>query len=221
MKKKYTLFSAALLSVLLGLTGCTKNYAHTKARPIAYGSYAYQGNVYGNYTTRAYPYARPHLKMPRLKQPAVAPKSNQSVMISSYTSKPRLMSTMKPYWMGFRRYSPLAVGLGTTMNGVSSWYGPNFHGKETSSGERYNMHALTAAHKTWPMDTMVRVDNLTNGKSVVVRINDRGPFVRGRVVDCSYAAGKAIGLDKSGVAKVRLTVVGFAGRVSAVGGKKR
>jgi rare lipoprotein A len=75
------------------------------------------------------------------------------------------------------------------------------------------MHAMTAAHKTWPMDTMVRVENLKNGKSVVVRINDRGPFVSGRVIDCSYAAGKQIGLDTLGIAPVRLTVLGFAGKV--------
>jgi len=127
---------------------------------------------------------------------------------------------MKPYWVRFHRYSPVPVSLGTTMYGVSSWYGPNFHGKSTSSGEQYNMHAFTAAHKTWPMDTMVRVDNLNNGKSVIVRINDRGPFVSGRVIDCSYAAGKAIGLDASGVANVRLSVVGFAGKVQSTQKKK-
>ena len=99
------------------------------------------------------------------------------------------------------------------MRGISSWYGPNFHGKYTSNGEIYNMHRMTAAHKTWPMDTVVRVQNLTNGRSVVVRINDRGPFVRGRVIDCSYAAGKKLGLDKTGIAKVKLTVLGFSGKI--------
>jgi rare lipoprotein A len=99
------------------------------------------------------------------------------------------------------------------MNGVASWYGPNFHGKYTSNGEVYDMHARTAAHKTWPMDTMVKVKNLENGKSTIVRINDRGPFVRGRVIDCSYTAGKEIGLDRSGIAKVKIEVLGFAGKV--------
>jgi rare lipoprotein A len=101
------------------------------------------------------------------------------------------------------------------MKGISSWYGPNFHGKYTSNGEVYNMHARTAAHKTWPMDTMVRVKNLQNGKSTVVRINDRGPFVRGRIIDCSYKAGKEIGLDRMGIAKVSIQVVGFAGKVQS------
>jgi len=72
---------------------------------------------------------------------------------------------------------------------------------------------MTAAHKTWPMDTIVKVQNLDNGKSAIVRINDRGPFVRGRIIDCSYAAGKKLGLDKMGLAHVKLTVLGFAGKI--------
>jgi len=75
------------------------------------------------------------------------------------------------------------------------------------------VHAMTAAHKTWPMETMVRVQNLDNGRSAVVRINDRGPFVKGRVIDCSYAAGKKLGLDRTGTARVKLTVLGFAGKI--------
>jgi len=132
---------------------------------------------------------------------------------TKYTSKARHRATMRTYRVMGRTYSPTYVRVRDTMRGVSSWYGPNFHGKQTSNGERYDMHGMTAAHKTWPMDTMVRVDNLKNGKSVVVRINDRGPFVSGRVIDCSFAAGKKIGLDKTGIAPVRLTVLGFAGKV--------
>jgi len=120
---------------------------------------------------------------------------------------------MRCYTVLGKTYRPTYVKVGDTMVGVSSWYGPNFHGKMTSSGERYNMYAMTAAHKTWPMDTMVRVKNLDNGKSTIVRINDRGPFVKNRILDCSYAAGKKIGIDKRGTARVKLTVVGFAGKV--------
>ena len=132
---------------------------------------------------------------------------------TQYTSAARHKATMRSYRIRGRTYKPTYVGVNDTMRGVSSWYGPNFHGKQTSNGERYNMHGMTAAHKTWPMDTMVRVDNLTNGKSIIVRINDRGPFVSGRIIDCSYAAGRAIGLDKTGIAQVKLTVLGFAGKV--------
>ncbi len=130
-----------------------------------------------------------------------------------HTSAARHRATMRTYTVRGRTYHPTYVKVGDTMIGISSWYGPNFHGKMTSNGEQYDMHAHTAAHKTWPMDTMVRVQNLQNGKSTVVRINDRGPFVAGRVIDCSYAAGKELGLDKTGIAKVKLTVLGFAGKI--------
>lgn len=76
--------------------------------------------------------------------------------------------------------------------GMASWYGPGFHGKRTASGERYNMYAMTAAHRTLPFGTTVRVTNLKNNKSVVVRINDRGPFKAGRVIDLSKAANQAL-----------------------------
>jgi rare lipoprotein A len=90
--------------------------------------------------------------------------------------------------------------------GIASWYGPGFHGRRTANGERYNQHGLTAAHKTLPFGTRVRVTNLHNGQSVVVRINDRGPFIRGRVIDLSAGAARTIGV--SGVAPVQLEVLG-------------
>ncbi len=130
-----------------------------------------------------------------------------------FTSKARHKATMKTYVVRGRVYRPTFVGVGDTMSGVASWYGPNFHGHETSNGENYNMYDMTLAHKTWPMDTMVKVTNLDNGKSIVARINDRGPFVAGRIVDCSYSVGKKIGIDKKGICNVKLKVVGFAGKV--------
>jgi rare lipoprotein A len=135
-------------------------------------------------------------------------------------SKSRSEATMRPYRIKGKTYHPTYVKVGDTMRGVSSWYGPNFHGKQTSSGEVYNMYDKTAAHKTWPMNTIVLVENLDNGKRVIVRINDRGPFVKGRIIDCSYRSGKIIGLDKTGVARVRLTVLGFAGKVYKGDSKK-
>ena len=132
---------------------------------------------------------------------------------TKYTSAARHRATMRSYKVLGKRYNPTYVEVGQVMHGISSWYGPNFHGKYTSNGEIYNMHARTAAHKTWPMDTMVKVKNLQNGKSTIVRINDRGPFVRGRIIDCSYAAGKEIGLDRMGIAKVDIQVLGFAGKI--------
>ena len=134
---------------------------------------------------------------------------------TKYTSKARHKATMRSYKVRGKKYHPSYVTVGQVQKGISSWYGPNFHGKKTSNGEVYNMHARTAAHKTWPMDTMVKVRNLQNGRSTTVRINDRGPFVRGRIIDCSYTAGKEIGLDRMGIAKVSIEVVGFAGKVQS------
>ena len=93
------------------------------------------------------------------------------------------------------------------LEGIASWYGPGFHGRRTASGEIYNMYAYTAAHKTLPLGTYVRVINLENGKSVVVRINDRGPFKKGRIIDLSYAAAKKIGMIEKGTARVRLEIL--------------
>jgi rare lipoprotein A len=122
-------------------------------------------------------------------------------------------ATMRPYTVHGKRYYPSVVHVGEILYGKASWYGPNFHGHQTSNGEMYNMYSKTVAHKTWPMDTMVKITNLDNGKSTVARVNDRGPFVSGRIVDCSYSVGKEIGIDKKGICRVKLEVVGFAGKV--------
>jgi len=119
-----------------------------------------------------------------------------------------------PYVINGKVYYPKkSVPIGWVQRGIASWYGPNFHGRLTSNGEIYDMYALTAAHKTLPMNTIVKVTNLNNGKSVIVRINDRGPFVKGRIIDLSYTAGTKIGLNKSGTAPVLLKVIGFKGDV--------
>jgi rare lipoprotein A len=93
------------------------------------------------------------------------------------------------------------------MEGVASWYGEDFNGHLTASGEVYDMYEYTAAHKTLPLGTVVKVTNLENGMSTQVRINDRGPFVEGRVIDLSRTAGRAIGIRGAGTAKVKLEVV--------------
>jgi len=94
--------------------------------------------------------------------------------------------------------------LPTTQQGIASWYGPGFHGNATSSGEIYDQYQLTAAHQTLPLGSRVRVTNLRNGRSAVVRINDRGPFVGDRVIDLSYAAAQALDLVGPGTAPVRI-----------------
>ena len=96
---------------------------------------------------------------------------------------------------------------GHAEKGAASWYGPTFHGRTTASGERYNMLDLTAAHRTLPFDTYVRVTNLANTRGIVVRINDRGPFVRGRIIDLSYTAAKILDIPEHGTRSVRIEVL--------------
>ena len=100
-----------------------------------------------------------------------------------------------------------SVRKGFRQRGVASWYGYEFHGRKTADGEIYNMYAYTAAHKTLPFNTYVMVKNLNNGRETVVRINDRGPFVKNRIIDLSYAAAKQLGIVGVGTAPVELTVV--------------
>ena len=102
---------------------------------------------------------------------------------------------------------PEAPAVGTVVEGIASWYGPDYHGKKTSSGEVFNQDALTAAHAYWAFGTRVRVTLLSTGKSVVVRINDRFPSHKGRAIDLSRGAAKAIGLIGPGTGQVRLEVV--------------
>ena len=105
--------------------------------------------------------------------------------------------------------------------GVASWYGPKFHGRTTANGERYNMMDLTAAHKTLPFGTFVMVTNRGNKRGIVVRINDRGPFVHGRIIDLSYAAAKVIGGSTSGVISVELRIMDRAKGEALLDAQKR
>ena len=118
--------------------------------------------------------------------------------------------TYRPYRVAGRTYYPLPSSQGFEQKGYASWYGPDFQGKKTASGETYNMYSLTAAHKILPMNTYVQVENLKNGKSLVVRINDRGPFVRNRIIDLSFAAAKRLGIVGPGTSKVKITALGEA-----------
>ncbi len=130
-----------------------------------------------------------------------------AAVIASCGAEPvrsRGKGTMRPYTIKGKTYCPLISAQGFCEEGRASWYGPGFHGHSTANGERYDMHAMTAAHKLLPMGTMVRVTNQENGRSTVVRINDRGPFVSGRIIDLSLAAAKELRVTGKGTARVRL-----------------
>ena len=134
--------------------------------------------------------------------------SKQQIRVSSY-KKPAVVlpETIKPYSINGVLYYPLPNGEGFVQEGMASWYGKKFHGKRTASGEIYNMYAKTAAHKTLPFGTYVKVENQSNQREIIVRTNDRGPFVKGRIIDLSYGAAREIGLVGPGVARVRLVAL--------------
>ena len=114
------------------------------------------------------------------------------------------------YKIDGKRYKTLSSSKGYKKRGIASWYGSDFDGKQTACGEEYDMYDFTAAHKTLPLPSYVKVQNLRNGKTVIVKINDRGPFVDNRLIDLSYAAAKKIGMLESGTSPVRVYAVSEA-----------
>lgn len=112
---------------------------------------------------------------------------------------------------------PAGYPVGYTERGIASWYGPGFHGNKTANGERYDMRQRTAAHRTLPLGSVAQVRSLSNGRTVTVRINDRGPFAKGRIIDLSEAAAQALGMIGTGTDRVELRVVAYQGRPGALG----
>jgi rare lipoprotein A len=120
-------------------------------------------------------------------------------------AEPRSAHGNPPFYDVFgQRYFVLPAATGYLERGVASWYGPTFHGGNTSSGEQYDMYGMTAAHKTLPLPTYARVTNLRNGKSIVVRVNDRGPFVANRLIDLSYTAAAKLDMLREGTTLVEV-----------------
>lgn len=135
------------------------------------------------------------------------PPSSQKIAAQSARPKVETFkpATLRPYTVLGQRFVPKTQDLAYTETGTASWYGKQFHGKKTAIGEPYNMHAATAAHPTWPLPSYASVTNLENGKSIIVRVNDRGPFLHNRIIDLSFAAANALGYAQKGTAKVRIT----------------
>ena len=131
----------------------------------------------------------------------------RSVPKYNYGYSKKIPAWLKPYTINGKTYFPLPSAKGYEEICIASWYGPGFHGNKSASGERYNMYDFTAAHKILPIGTYVLVTNLENGRQVVVRINDRGPFVDNRCIDLSYSAAKALGIIGKGLAKVKIVAL--------------
>ena len=159
-----------------------------------------------NAPRREYPPAAP----PAAPAPP-PPSSTDSIPDATPRAEPRSSHGNPSFYnVNGRRYQVLASAEGYVERGVASWYGPDFHGHNTSSGEPYDMYAMTAAHKTLPLPCYARITNLSNGRSIVVRINDRGPFVGNRILDLSYTAALKLDVVRTGTALVELRTVGLA-----------
>ena len=144
-----------------------------------------------------------------MRSPPSPPASAGAVADATPRVEPRSAHGNQPFYdVNGRRYQVLASAEGYVERGVASWYGPDFHGHNTSSGEPYDMYAMTAAHRTLPLPCYARITNLSNGRSIVVRINDRGPFVANRIVDLSYSAALRLDVVRTGTALVELRTVG-------------
>ncbi|HEY0766853.1 MAG TPA: septal ring lytic transglycosylase RlpA family protein [Steroidobacteraceae bacterium] len=151
------------------------------------------------------PAPAPEHAPPPAPAPVPPPAAIESIPDATPRSEARSAHGNPPFYdvLG-RRYFVLAAADGYLERGVASWYGPNFHGGNTSSGESYDMYGMSAAHKTLPLPTFARVTNLRNGKSVVVRINDRGPFVANRLIDLSYTAAARLDMLREGTTLVEV-----------------
>ena len=129
------------------------------------------------------------------------------IIFADCTNSPRYGGSISKSKKSNPRSLKTAKRVPKVITGVSSFYGTDFHGKLTANGEVYDMYGLTAAHKTLPLNTIVRVTNLANNKSLILRINDRGPYIKGRILDCSYGAAKKLDFLLQGTTKVRIEII--------------
>jgi rare lipoprotein A len=140
--------------------------------------------------------------------PITPPQAPDSVPDATPRNEPHARNGNPPFYDVFgKRYFVLSSNVGYVERGVASWYGPGFHKVRTSTGELYDMYGMTAAHKTLPLPAYVRVTNLQNGRNVVVRVNDRGPFVGNRIIDLSYTAAAKLDMLRNGTAIVEVRSV--------------
>ncbi len=149
------------------------------------------------------PYSRP-------KDSATSPGRASAAQAKAQPKTDKPVKNPRPYLVMGKWYQPLPSARGYREKGKASWYGKKFHGRKTANGETYNMYGVTAAHKTLPLGTVVHVKNLENSKELNIRINDRGPFVTGRIIDLSYGAAKKLGVVGPGTAYVEVSTIGSA-----------
>ncbi len=188
------LAAAALIAVLLGLAGCASSPKPSSApgepRPAREGA----ATGAGRYYLDDGPGERPIAELEKLPDAVPRP-------------EPLHPRANRPYVVFGREYQPMTQLEPLRERGMASWYGRRYHDRLTSIGERYDMYSMTAAHPRLPLPSYARVTNLSNGKAVIVRVNDRGPFLQGRVIDLSYAAAAKIGIARAGSGEVELELI--------------
>ncbi len=154
-----------------------------------------------------------YLPMDSLRIQSEAPQNTRPTQVAGASERPQVVykkgpgfvdPKTSPYSVMGKTYWPIQSALGYSEVGTASWYGIDFHGKKTATGEVYDMFSVSAAHKTLPLGTKVRVTNLQNGRELELTVNDRGPFVDGRIIDLSYASARLLGMADNGVARVRV-----------------
>jgi len=228
VKKIILLIAGA--SLALGTTACstTKTTKVAQSAPITYkvgqGAAKYASTAMPSRVASTSPYtsmrrsaprvAAPQVAIPRVSAPA--PRISAPILDQSRIDK-ELYSHQKVgkrYTVMGQSYKP-RHNPDYNVEGIASWYGDKYHGKPTATGEIYNKHAMTAAHKTLPLNSMLYVTNLENGKTLMVRLNDRGPFIGNRIIDLSEAAAIALGTKGSGLARVRVQYAGPADPMDA------
>jgi rare lipoprotein A len=199
--------------MMVGLSACasTSVVKMTESAPITYKI----GQGSAQYASLTLPKSTQHTKRPSAL-PVVprqsAPQVNTGPKFDPLDVDKELYAHQrvgKRYTIAGKSYTPKHKP-NYDETGIASWYGEKFHGRPTATGETYNMHDITAAHKTLPLNSMLHVENLENGRTLVVRLNDRGPFADGRIIDLSKAAAKALGTLEGGLARVRVRYIGPA-----------
>lgn len=201
-----------LLLVTLLLVSCqsSKNTANSSTAlslPVSYSG-AHK-KVYDRYKNKSHRYTKAQDGAPKKAKPMTFKEPNP---VKEHLSR---YGNPSEYNVGGRHYEVMKTSRGYKTKGIASWYGTKFHKQRTSSGEPYNMYTMTAAHKTLPLPTYVKVKNLNNGREVVVKVNDRGPFHENRIIDLSYAAALKLGVCPKGTAPVEIeTIMGPVGKAN-------
>lgn len=224
---KKAILLAAGATLALGTTACTttKTVKVSKSAPITYkigkGAAKYASTTMPSRVASTSPYistrpAAPQVSVPQVSVPAPMPRAAAPVFEQSRIDRDlyKHQKVGKRYTIMGKSYTPKHEP-GYNVVGIASWYGDKFHGKPTATGEIYNKNDITAAHKTLPLNSMLYVTNLENGRTLMVRLNDRGPFIGDRIIDLSEAAANALGTKGKGLGKVRVQYAGPADPMAA------